>query len=80
MDPKETMSYKTEGGNFCQSVGGSGSLRGEGAWGVVGGLIKGAEAVCLFGRTDGQMEIPPLFYRTSSPSVPLPKKGSHSVG
>ena len=35
--------------------------------------------VCLFVRSlacsDGRTEIPPLFYRTSSPSGPLPKKG-----
>ena len=30
------MFYRTEGGNFCLSVGGRGSLMGDGAWGVAG--------------------------------------------
>ena len=36
----------------------------------VGG--DGRTDVRTYGRTDGQ--IPPVFYRTSSPSGPLPKK------
>ena len=112
------MSYKT-GGNFRPSVGGRGSLRGDGAWGKGGGVAGGLEQgswglgrvskglggwgleraeglvsrggldpqgtsgrtfgrsfarsdVCSFGRTDGRFT--PLFYRTSSPPGPLPKK------
>ena len=99
------MSYRTEGENFHPSVGGRGSLRGDGAWGVAGGpeqgaggmgrVSKGLEGWGLEGpgvwvgglepggtdvrsfarsyaRTGGNY--PPLFYRTSSPSGPLPKK------
>ena len=81
-----TMSYRTEGGISIRLWGGRGSLGGEGAWkaGVwgAGGLEPGGMGrmdVSLFGQTfvhsDGQMDgwkFPPLFYRTSAPSGPLP--------
>ena len=43
--------------------------KGDEAEGGVGG--DGRTDVRTYGRTDGQ--IPPVFYRTSSPSGPLPK-------
>ena len=42
--------------------------------GAEGGLGGGTD-VWTYGRTDGQ--IPPVFYRTLSPSGPLPKKEGH---
>ena len=55
-----------------------GSLR---AWGLEraeglgwgGWTLRGPDG-CSFGRSLGRMEIPPVFYRTSSPSGPLPKR------
>ena len=84
-------SNENRGGNFRPSVGGRGSLRGDGPGrGLAGGLehrgwglrrvsmgpggwgLEGADRTDA--RSLGRTEIPPLFYRTSSPLGPLPKK------
>ena len=48
---------------------------GEGGWTLRG--PDGRSLGRLFGRTDGKFT--PLFYRTSSPSGPLPKNGPRPV-
>ena len=44
-------------------------------WGAGALGRTGRMDVRSFGRSDGRTEIPPVFYRTSSPSGLLPKNG-----
>ena len=62
-------------GRVSKGLGGWGLERAEGL-GSGGGLDPqgtGRTFVHSFGRLDGRIEIHPVFYRTSSPSGPLPK-------
>ena len=62
------------GGWVLEGAEGLGS-RGRGGWTLRG--PDGRSLGRLFGRTDGKFT--PLFYRTSSPSGPLPKNGPRPV-